>query len=174
MKTIFTFLALVVIFSINSYGQDSIRSKIIEPDFPFEPMYLDSNYVQTALPLEHHENSAKTGIAKAEFIYIINTPKSSLIINKTNSIKMVVKQGLVNGTMTNVKDMYKLFKAKEDSKKRIISYAKFKTKTMDVYDGLPITYKKIKDDIFLLIFDNLEPGEYVIVAKTNLYSFSIK
>ncbi len=178
MKSIFTFLVLIITVNINSFAQDSLGSKITEPDFPFEPIYLDSNFIQTPLPQEHYEIIQKYGGSKgAEITYEINTANSSLIINKRNPIKLILKQGLINGTMTNVKDIYYLYKTKQDGQKRKCMVGHVKSTGLIFQDGFDIVYKKIKSDIFLLTINNLEPGEYILVAtvtKTNLFSFSVK
>ena len=174
-------LTLVIgLFFLNSYSfsQDSLGMKIPEPDFPFEPMLLDSNNHLTPLPQEHYEILQTGGFTEIEVDYRMKTPNSSFIINKSKSINLIVKQGLINGSVTNVKDIYYLYKAKIVFKKeRRVTAMKVKANVTKMEDGLDIVYKKIKDDIFLLTLNIPEPGEYVIVAtvtKTNIFSFSVR
>ena len=178
MKKIFTFILCASVFITNAFTQDTLSLKIKEPDFPFEPMYLDSNYSLVDLPLEKYDITTKSGVGKANIFYLIKTPKSTFSLSATKTLTLVVKQGLVNGSMTNVKDIYKLFKVTVNEKKKtrscLITSAKWTTQSFP--DDLPITYRKVRDDIYLLIIKNPEPGEYIIevkVREAKLYSFSI-
>jgi hypothetical protein len=172
-KSIFTYSCALFFLIHYSSAQDSLSAKIKEPDFPFEPTIIDSNYNQTSLPVEQHG----TGYSRGKFLYIIDSPRSTFVINKSNLIRVVVKQGLINGTMTNVKDIYRLFKMDINKKmKRICAVSTVDGTTVTREIGLPVTYTKVRDDIFLLEFHNLEPGEYTIevtVREPKLFSFSV-
>jgi hypothetical protein len=163
--------------ALNMYAQDSLNSKIKQPDFPFEPMYLDSNFSFTSVPLEKYDYTTRYGFGSAIYSYTLKGEKSELRLKKNATLLFVVNQGLVNGSVTNVKDMYKLFRMKIKKQKR--SYRGGETDMAGVHpnnEDIAIRYKKVRDDIYLLQIDNLESGEYAIevkVREVKIFTFGI-
>lgn len=180
MKKILSIAALFFTF-FGASAQDSLLNKVIAPDFPFEPMFLNTNYLLSDLPKEKFEMVTKTGFTKAEVFYAFRGPKATirLKLHADSSLKFIVKQGLINGSVTNPKDMYKIYSLEVDKKKEnreFLPYAFKKGKVIPASDH-NISFKKVKDDLYQLTVVNLPPGEYIIQVVTgqqaNFYSFGM-
>ena len=39
--------------------------------------------------------------------------------------------------------------------------------------GLPVNFTKVTDGTYILVFENLEKGEYAIIASSDVYSFRV-
>lgn len=175
MKTILFFLSIFSTQVLFAQGWD--MEKITKPDFPFEPMVLKDDYSQKALPRETAEYKNKAGVGTSKSYMYLENEKSSYRHSKDKTITLVVNQGLVNGVEQSVKDTYWLLKADEDGKKgrrAFLGYS-YKNRTGKITDSLPIEYKKAGDGVWLLIIENLEPGEYSVYTRMNgkHYTFGI-
>ncbi len=56
----------------------------------------------------------------------------------------------------------------------LVSSNKLFVKPVTNYNmGLPVNFTKVTDGTYILVFENLEKGEYAIIASSDVYSFRV-
>ena len=164
MKT--TILTIACIFSsIATYAQDSPYQTVQDPEFPYEPMIINNDLSLTPLP---KEEGFVVGIVK----FIIKNPHSPYTANG-KSINIVVKHDPINGTVINPRDTYTLYKLKEGSNDSAWIFKKTEQQT------IPIEVSKVRENIYIVTLNNLEPGEYAWKSRMvnvfcNYFTFRIE
>ena len=175
MKSIF-FLLFLFVSSVSA--QDSLTQQIKTPDFDFQPAYSDGqNLVNTQL--EKLTYLTIEGVYRFEKYILLQGSSSPIRIKPTqNLVNFIVKQG--GASMDNIQTLYKAFKLETNQRKntRRVLFFTYKrgmlgNETSLPETGLPITFSRLKDNIYKLKFKCLTPGEYAIVVNNVVYSFGV-
>jgi hypothetical protein len=159
-------------------GQHPLSDKIKDPDFLFQPVYLDASFNQPIVPLSNFTTLIVEGLRKEEKYYLLPGLSSAFRIGGGDSVRFIVRQN--NFTSENIQTLYKVFPLSVNTKKenRRALYYYYKEGLLGNYtsmfeEGLPIHFERVRDNIYLLTMTNLSRGEYAIVRGNEIYSFGI-
>lgn len=169
MKVHAIFLLLFTSAASIAFAQNGNEVEIKEPDFVNEPMLLDSNYSAIQLPLERAELINKGSSASV----LVENVSSATRFSGKSDFTFVVKHS--NPMVPNPKDVYKVFKLVVNGKKknRTCEIMTLENHSLKNLQGLPVTFKKVRDGIYTFSVNIAEKGEYAIVMGTKLYTFGI-
>ncbi len=177
-------LLIAIIFSgllTQLSAQDTTLVKIAEPEFPNEPMLLtDSTFSLSAIPSEIGERDSKIKLSGTEMYYVFKTTQSTLRISSGRSVKFIVNHSPDGFSPANPKDYYRVYKivVDEKKKKRLCHFMTLIDKGIKGIIttpavSLPATFKKVRNNIYLISLDNLEKGEYAVLAGSKMFTFGI-
>jgi|GEM_PF-3047664 len=171
------FLLISIIAFGNSIAQDKSIQQIREPDFYFEPAFLDSNNIQYPLFNEKVRTLTYQQVFKTSYYLIFDSVHSAFSIKGNTKIRMLVKcnQLVFNG---NPKDYFRLFALSENPRKNerrclLASNKSFVNSISNYNPGLPIYFSKSHENVYTLTFENLDKGEYALLVNRSAYSFRV-
>lgn len=99
-----------------SFAQDKSVQQGKEPDFFFEPAFLDSNNIQYPLLNEKVRTLTYQQVFKTSYYLIFDSVHSAFSINGNTKIRMIVKCNPL-GFNGNPKDYFRLFSLSENPRK---------------------------------------------------------
>ncbi len=175
-------LLLSMLPSVVSFGQDSLYKNIQEPEFPFEPVFVNNDLSSVGLQKELAAITYRSKPAWQKGEFVISNAHSTFLV-KSSTVTLAVKHDLIFGTQTNPRDTYKLYKLEVDEKKKkriglfsenkndMNGHVKFINDTLNI----PMTFKKVRDNIYITKVENLVPGDYGwFGGASNVYTFKIE
>src|SRR5688572_7299500 len=115
LKRLMLILPALLFLACQLEAQSSFADKIKDPDFLFQPAYLDKDFQQPLLPLEKLIIYEFEGSRKVQKFIMLKGLHSRFRINSGDSISFIVKQGEIE--TSNIHQMYALYKLTEDKKK---------------------------------------------------------
>ena len=162
-------------------SQDKAVQPVKEPDFFYQPAFLDSNNVQHDLTYDKVKTLTYEQVFKTILYLIIDSVNANFRIPENKQIRMIVKYNpvAVTGSIQNYFRLYRLtINEKERNRRFMVSSHKSFVKSITNYNrGLPVNFTKITASTYLLTFENLARGEYAIIVSSNtnstIYSFSV-
>lgn len=162
-------------------SQDKTLQPVKEPDFFYQPAFLDSNNVQHDLAYDKVKTLTFEQVFKTSLYLIIDSVNAPFRIIENKQIKIIIKCNplAINGNIKNYFRLYQLtVNDKEKNRRFLVSSNKSFGKSVFNYNlGLPINFTKVTDSTYILTFENLEKGEYAIIVtgngSTTVYSFSV-
>jgi hypothetical protein len=164
-----------------SQGQDTLLTNIPEPEFAFDPMIVNNDFTTTPLQKENVAITVRSTTKKMYYEALFDRTHSLLTI-KSNPVKVLIKNGMLNGTLPNPRDVNKLYKltVDEKKKKRVGVFGELDRGFTGKIEGtnttldLPLTLIKVKEGLYLVTLQNLEPGEYALNSGNGYFTFRIE
>lgn len=165
MKKVLLFLSFCV-FVICSKAQVTVA----EPDFAEQTIVLTSDSEGVLLPRESGAIKAKaaaslylTGIGKVKSRITLDGNTSKVKVAQQNPVRFIVR-GVDN--LTDPKSFISFFKFEVKKKKRqaqIAEVGTFSGSSVNSLSNIDFNAKKYGKSSYLIVIDDLEPGEYGIV-----------
>ncbi len=171
------FCSIISTYSI-SQGNVVLQEKDTIAGYFFEPAYIDSYNIEHPLPNEKVKILTYKQVFKTSLILIMDSVHSHFLIPSNPAIRMIVKcNSLVfNG---NPKDYFRLYELTVNNKTKdrrciVATNKSFVNSITNYNDGLRITFNKLSNDVYGLVFEDLKNGNYALLVNKTVYSFEVK
>ena len=146
-------------------------------DFFYEPSFIDNNNIHYSVPVNYVKTLTVEGVLNSKVYLVIDSVSSKFKITERPEIKIVVKCN-TSTVQGSIKNLFRLFQLpvnrKENNRRVLITSNKHFINSISNYNtGLPISFSKVSDNTYMLVFENLSKGEYAIIISGSVYSFSV-
>jgi hypothetical protein len=138
------------------------------PDFVEKPMYYDTN-TKEIHAIERQIKPYMQATAGFNETFRFRDPRSFFRIKKSDGVQFLIK--LVNSVEPDL--ILFLYPLSATDKDRFIKIHVSLTPANQNQGFIPFHYHRVAENIYLLTFDNVEPGEYVWYLKNASYLFGV-
>lgn len=164
-------LIVSILFSGIAYSQEV---NYPEPDFLNKPMYYNHDTKQLEqLEKQVAQTKIKNKFVVIETYYYFTGIKSPFRLNKLSEYKFIIKIEHPDKELDLQLYLYKYNQNSNNDTRELKLSTASAINSKTVNQNISFDYKKLKDDVFLVIAQGLEPGEYGFATTSATYLFGI-